>query len=210
MKIIDLTHIIDEKMPVFPGTEPPKIIQKNTIKKDGFAEKLLAMYSHTGTHIDAPAHMIEDGHSLSDFSIEKFIGKGIIIPLESNNLIELNYLKKFQIQIKKASFVLFYSGWDEFWGKKEYFNGFPSLSIEAAKYLVEFDLKGVGIDAVSIDAIDSKDFGVHHILLKKDLVIIENLKNLKYLINKNFELYITPLKIKGLDGSPVRAFGKEI
>lgn len=75
MKIIDLTHFIEEKMPVFPGTEPPRIIQKNTIKKDGFAEKLFTMYSHTGTHIDAPSHMIEGGHSLNDFSIEKFIGK---------------------------------------------------------------------------------------------------------------------------------------
>ncbi|WP_028856041.1 cyclase family protein [Psychrilyobacter atlanticus] len=210
MEIIDLTHVIDEKMPVFPGTEPPKIIQKNTIKKDGFAEKLLTMYSHTGTHIDAPAHMIQGGYSLNDFPIEKFIGRGIIIPLESNDIIELNYLKKFEFQIKKASFVLFYSGWDDFWGRKEYFNGFPSLSIEAAKYLVGFDLKGVGIDAVSIDAMDSKNFDVHHILLKKNLIIIENLKNLKKLINKNFELYITPLKIKDLDGSPVRAFGKKL
>ncbi len=208
MKIIDLTHIIHEKMTVFPGTEPPKIIQKNTIKKDGFAEKLLTMYSHTGTHIDAPAHMIEDGNSLADFSIEKFIGRGTVIPLESDNLIKLDYLKKFENQIKKSSFILFYSGWDEFWGKKEYFNGFPSLSIDAARYLVEFDLKGIGIDAVSIDPMESKSFDIHHILLKKDLVIIENLKNLKYLINKNFELYIAPLKIKDLDGSPVRAFGK--
>ncbi len=208
MKIIDLTHIIDEKMPVFPGTEPPKIIQKTTIKKDGFAEKLFTMYSHTGTHIDAPAHMIEGGNSLSDFSVEKFIGRGIVIPLESDDLIDLNYLKKFETQIKKASFVLFYSGWEDFWGRKEYFNGFPSLSVEAARYLVEFDLKGIGIDAISIDDMNSENFDIHHILLKNDLVIIENLKNLKSLINKNFELYITPLKIKGLDGSPVRALAK--
>jgi kynurenine formamidase len=208
MKIIDLTHMIDEKMPVFPGTEPPKIIQKNTIEKDGFAEKLLTMYSHTGTHIDAPAHMIEDGNSLFDFSAEKFIGRGVVIPLELEDLIGLKYLKKFETQIKKASFILFYSGWDDFWGRKEYFNGFPSLSMEAARYLVEFNLKGIGIDAISIDAMGSENFEIHHILLKKDLVIIENLKNLKELINKNFELYITPLKIKDLDGSPVRALAK--
>ena len=47
MKILDLTHMIDETMPVFPGTEPPKIIQKNTIKKDGFAEKLLSTVRDT-------------------------------------------------------------------------------------------------------------------------------------------------------------------
>ncbi|MEI6855897.1 hypothetical protein [Psychrilyobacter sp.] len=93
-------------------------------------------------------------------------------------------------------------------GGKKYFNGFPTLTIEAAKYLVEFNLKGIGIDAISIDPMESVNFDVHHILLKKDLVIIENLKNLKKLIDKNFELYIIPLKIKGLDGSPVRAIAK--
>ena len=99
------------------------------------------MYSHTGTHIDAPAHMIEGGNSLCDFSAEKFIGRGIVIPLESDDTIDLNYLKRFETQIKNASFVLFYSGWDEFWEREEYFNGFPSLSVEAARYLVGFDLK---------------------------------------------------------------------
>lgn len=208
MKVVDLTHVIDKKMPVFPGTEPPKIIQKNTIKKDGFAEKILRMYSHTGTHIDAPVHMIEGGNSLSDFSIEKFIGRGIVIPLESDGVIDLKYLKKFETLIEKVSFVLFYSGWENLWGKKEYFNGFPSLTIEAAKYLIKFDLKGIGIDAISIDPMESENFDIHHILLKKDMIIIENLKNLKYLINENFELCIAPLKIKDLDGSPVRAFAK--
>lgn len=208
MNIIDLTHIINESMPVFPGTEPPKIIEKTTIKKDGFAEKLLTMFSHTGTHIDAPAHMIEGGSSLSDFSVEKFVGNGLVIPLESNNLINLNYLKSFENQIKEASFILFYSAWDNLWGEKEYFHGFPSLTIDAAKYLVGFDLKGIGIDTISIDDINNENFDIHHIILKKDLIIIENLKNLKYLINKKFELHIAPLNIKGLDGSPVRAIAK--
>ena len=208
MKIIDLTHIIDEKMPVFPGTKPPKIIQQNIIKKDGFAEKRITMCSHTGTHIDAPSHMIEGGYSLSDFPIEKFIGEGIVIPLETDSFIKLEYLKKFEFEIKKSSFVLFYSGFDDLWGKKEYFKGFPSLTIEAAKYLMEFNLKGIGIDAVSIDCMENENFDIHYILLKKNMIIIENLKNLKFLLDKKFELYLTPLKIKGLDGSPIRAFGK--
>ncbi len=93
MQIVDLTHMIDEKMPIFPGTEPPKIIQKNTINKDGFAEKILTISTHTGTHIDAPAHMIDGGNSLSDFPIEKFIGRGVVIPLESNDLINFQPLQ---------------------------------------------------------------------------------------------------------------------
>ncbi len=73
MKIFDLTHMIKEQMPVYPGTEPPSLKNTNTIEVDGFAEKLFSMYSHTGTHIDAPKHMVEEGLGLDDFDISKFV-----------------------------------------------------------------------------------------------------------------------------------------
>lgn len=61
MKTIDLTHTIEENMPVYPGTEPPKIVEATTVEVEGFAEKLLTLFSHTGTHMDAPAHMLKRG-----------------------------------------------------------------------------------------------------------------------------------------------------
>ena len=61
---IDLTHSIHEHMPVYPGTEQPRIITGCSIEKDGFLEKKLTFYSHTGTHMDAPAHMLKDGKCL--------------------------------------------------------------------------------------------------------------------------------------------------
>lgn len=57
MKIIDLTHTIAEGMPVYPGTEGPSLKQASSYEKDGFKETLMTMYSHTGTHMDAPAHL---------------------------------------------------------------------------------------------------------------------------------------------------------
>lgn len=57
MKAIDLTHIITEDMPVYPGTEPPKLTPANSYERDGFKETLLSLYTHTGTHIDPPAHI---------------------------------------------------------------------------------------------------------------------------------------------------------
>ena len=60
MKIIDLTHTISEDMPVYPGTEPPVLKPANTYEKDGFRETLLSLYSHTGTHVDPPAHLFAD------------------------------------------------------------------------------------------------------------------------------------------------------
>ena len=73
--------MITEKMPVYPGTQPPSLKNANTISDDGFAEKLITMYSHTGTHIDAPKHMIESGLGLDDFDVSKFIGKAVLIVL---------------------------------------------------------------------------------------------------------------------------------
>ena len=55
MRVIDLTHTIKEDMPVYPGTDTPKLIPANSYEKEGFRETLLQMYSHTGTHMDPPA-----------------------------------------------------------------------------------------------------------------------------------------------------------
>ena len=67
MKVIDLTHIISAGMPVYPGTEGPKISQATTIEAEGFAEKLITMYSHTGTHMDAPGHIVAGARTLDQF-----------------------------------------------------------------------------------------------------------------------------------------------
>ncbi|KJS87183.1 MAG: hypothetical protein JM58_05095 [Peptococcaceae bacterium BICA1-8] len=58
MKVIDLSHTIHTAMPFFPGTEPPIFEQANTLEKDGFIENKLTIYSHTGTHVDVPAHEV--------------------------------------------------------------------------------------------------------------------------------------------------------
>ena len=78
MKIIDLTHFISEDMPVYPGTEQPKLKQANTYEKDGFKETLMTMYSHTGTHMDPPNHLFADRTTLDKFPVSQFVGKALI------------------------------------------------------------------------------------------------------------------------------------
>ena len=77
--------------------------------------------------------------------------------------------------------------------------------MEAAKWLCHFKLKGVGVDAISVDEINSNHFPIHHILLKNDTVIIENLKNLDLIAVIPFIFSCFPLKFEEADGSPVRA-----
>jgi len=208
MKTVDLTHSMKEGMPVYPGTPEPSFITDYTIEKDGFAETHLNMYSHTGTHMDFPAHMIENALTSSDFETDKFYGNGLVIDCRNyseNSVVDIEYIRKYDKQIEVSDFVLFNFGWDSYWGEEKYFSGYPVLSQEATQYLVEKNIKAVGFDAISIDISDSLEFKNHMIALGANMLIIENLTNLSQLIDKNFKFAAFPLKLSGKDGSPVRA-----
>ena len=211
MKITDLTHIIYSDMPVFPGTEQPIFEKANTLEKDGFQEAKITMYSHTGTHIDAPAHMMSDGPYLDNLDIEHFIGNATILDFSNREikLIDVDSLKPYAEKIKSVDFIIIKTGWSKYWGDKKYYEGFPSISEDSAKWLSQFNLKGIGIDAISIDDMDSTTFAVHKILMPKNIIIIENLTNLDSISNESFILSILPLKNKDADGSPVRAISIE-
>lgn len=204
--LIDLTHPIAEGMPVYPGTEPPKIEQANTIEEHGFAEKLLTMYSHTGTHMDAPCHVIEGQHSLSSIPLSDLYGKACLIDAsEVGGKITAGFLRQYEESLKSADIAVIYTGWDVFWGKDEYFNGFPVMDSDAALYIVSTGIKGVAVDVISVDTVDCHTLDVHRILFKNNLFVVENLKGLDRLKGRDFYLGIFPLNIKDGDGAPVRA-----
>ncbi len=206
IKIIDLTHIIKEKMPVFPGTEPPSIKEATTIKNEGFAEKLITMFSHTGTHIDAPKHMIESGLGLDDFDVSKFIGNAVLIDLTNvSDDITLPDLIGYEKLIAKSDFVVLHTGHSKHWGSSEYFENFPVLEKSAAHWLSNFNLKGIALDAISIDAVNNTNSDNHNIFLGSNWIIIENLTNLDKIPQNTFTLSVLPLKIFDADGSPTRA-----
>ena len=74
MPLIDLSHIIEENMPVYPGTEPVKISPMSEMDRDGFVEKTIVLGSHVGTHMDAPAHVLAGGKTLDQLPIDHFAG----------------------------------------------------------------------------------------------------------------------------------------
>lgn len=211
LNIIDLSQNIDGKMSVYPVTKKPIIDQIHNIDKEGYRESELIISSHTGTHIDAPAHILKDGAYLDQLSLEHFFGKATILDFSmfSNRLIAKKDLELFKDKIDNTEFLLIKTGWSKYFGKEMYFNGFPTLTEEAAKWLSQFKLKGIGIDAISIDTMDTVDFEVHRALLGKDIIIIENLTNLDAVIDENFILSIMPIKYENADGSPVRAVAIE-
>ena len=79
MNVIDLTYVISPDMPVYPGTEGPKLSPANTYEKDGFKETLLSMYSHTGTHMDAPAHLFAHCSTLDALPAGQFAGQAVVV-----------------------------------------------------------------------------------------------------------------------------------
>jgi kynurenine formamidase len=195
------------EMPVYPGTESPRIVATNTVEKHGFKEHLVTMVTHTGTHIDAPSHMMLDGKNLDDMDISSFHGKALLIDCQDcvGGRIGVEKIRQYETQLKTVDFVIFNTGWSKKWNTDAYFSDFPTPSVEAAQYLVNFNLKGIGVDAISIDPIVPIDFSVHHIILGKGMISIENLTALDELSTEIFTLSVFPLKLKEADGSAVRA-----
>lgn len=211
MNIIDLSHPIHSQIPVYPGTEPPIITPANTIAKDGFAEIKIAMHSHTATHIDAPCHILAGTKSLDQFSTSHFVGPAVLIDARGQTEAEIGVelLDPYASQLDTAAFALLHTGWSNHWGQDSYFRNFPHLSTQAAEWLTRFPLQGVGIDTISIDHIDRADLPAHHVLLGQEMIIIENLTNLKAINGRNFTFSCLPLPIRAADGSPVRAVAIE-
>jgi len=209
MNTIDLSHTIKNGMPVFPGTEAPNIEDVFTHEEHGFWEHRLTLFSHVGTHIDAPAHMIAGAATLDQMSTDRFVGPGVCIDCTHRNSadpqITIDDLLPYESEISESDFVILNTGWYQNWGKNEYFTNYPAPTPETARWLVDFELKGVGVDVISIDSAEISGFEVHNILLEQNTLAIENLNALYLLPAEGFLFSCLPLKYDYADGSPVRA-----
>ena len=209
MKVLDLTQLITATMPVYPGTEPPHLTLANTYETDGFRETLLSLYSHTGTHMDAPFHLFGDKTKLNEMPAAQFVGKALVIPCRgygAGEEIGMEALAPIRQLADEADFLLFDTGWSNYWGKAEYFGDYPIPSLEVCRYALESGKKGLGFDTIGIDPIAEEGLTRHRLLLsQRDIVIIENLANLHKIGGELFTFAALPLHYENADGAPVRA-----
>jgi arylformamidase len=197
MKIFDVSLPIYEGMPVYKN-KPEKQPEFNTAQNGHVTETRISMDVHTGTHVDAPLHMVPGGDTIETLPIEKLVRKAKVFDLtNANGFISAEDLTDKNIQ--KDDFVLFKTknSWDI-----EFNFEFIYVNSEAAKVLAEIGVAGVGIDALGVERAQ-ENHPTHKQLFQNNVIIIEGLQ-LKEVPEGEYLMVAAPLKIRGLDASPAR------
>lgn len=208
MKIIDLTHFVEEEMTVYCEEESAYIKPLYKFEDCGFNVLTVELSTHTGTHIDSPRHIFKDGATIDGFDLNKFIGSAYIIDCRNMQEISLETILKYKHEIENVDYLILKTGWEDKWYTESYLEGYPILSYEACEFLSNIDsLNGVGLDCISVDS-RGKDVKNHRTLLSKGKMIIENLCNVKEL-EERCKIIIAPLKVKNADGAPARVYAVE-
>lgn len=153
--------------------------------------------------MDAPLHMFENGKKLSGYPAEKFFGKGHLIDARNQKRISAGLLK--EKNISPCEIVIVMTEFSQKFGTDSYYNDYPEIEESFAQRLVELGVKIVGMDTPSPDR---QPFNIHKILLKNDILIIENLTNLESLLPyEKFEIIALPAKFEA-DAAPARVIAK--
>lgn len=210
--ILDLTHTIRKDMPVYPGTSQPAFTATGNLTRNGYRETMIQFASHTGTHMDAPSHMLQHGSTLDVLPVSQFCGRATVVDVSSlppHGIITTDFLRNLNGTLLSTDFVLFYTGWEKKWGSDAYFNdSFPVPDKAAAQYLVSCGLKGIGTDALSVDTLADPERQAHKTLLGGGLVIVESLCLRKLIGRGDMMFFALPMKFLDADGAPVRAIAE--
>lgn len=208
MRVVDFTHVLQREMPVYPGTPLPELAVASNWERDGFHETRLTLHSHTGTHMDAPAHLFPAGATLDALPPARFVGTALVVPCAgAGAVLHMDLLAPVKDAADRADFLLFHTGWDRLWGQAAYFEGYPVPGEDVVDYLLASGKKGVGLDTVSVDPVGDEALPIHRRLLGGGLVIVENLTNLAAAGGEPFTFCALPLHYEKADGAPVRAVG---
>ena len=202
MKIYDLSPEISESMMIYKNRleKRPKITSTRTLK-EGANESKLDIYVHTGSHVDAPYHVLQDGKTIEKINLDKFMGRCVVLDFtKTKDSITKNHLKNAKIKLQKNEIVLLKT---KNKAAKKFDFSFAYLEKSGAEYLASKNIKAVGIDSLGIER-SQPNHETHKILAKKNIPIFEGL-NLSKVNQGRYFFYGFPLKIKKGDGSPVRA-----
>jgi len=202
MKVYDISIEINEGMGVWKDKDDkrPKIEVTSTTRTDNANESRLHLDSHTGTHVDAPFHFLQNGKRIDRVSSEKFLGECVVIDLTSIKKRGIGKEDLIKSKIRKSDIVLLKTS--NKYNKKFDFD-FVYLAASGAKFLASKKIKSVGINALGVER-NQPSYDTHKSLLGKGIIIIEGLELSKIKPGRYFFIGL-PLKVKDGDASPIRA-----
>ncbi|MBN2009477.1 cyclase family protein [candidate division KSB1 bacterium] len=202
-------------MPLKHGMRGVAFETAKTVENDGWNASTLHLYSHTGTHMDAPIHFNVSEITVDDIPLEKCIGEAWLVDattVKSKDEIKLNHLGDIITTFKDDESLLIKTGWSEVASDPvRYRNDLPRVSEELANWCVANHVKMLGVEPPSVaDVNNMKELTrIHHILLGGGVTIIEGLCNLDQISQAKVMLFAAPLKVYKGDGAPARVFAVE-
>lgn len=206
---IDVSVTLRAGMVSWPGDPPLQISHTLDIKQgDNCTVSLLEMGAHTGTHMDAPAHFIRSGIGIDEMPPSAGMGMARVIAISDQESIKTDELE--QYSIRRGERILFKTrNSDHCWETDRFVEDFVYISVPAARYLAERQVKLVGVDYLSVGGFHVDGVEIHQALLNAGIWIIEGL-DLKRVQPGKVQLICLPIKIAGGDGAPARALVRPV
>ncbi len=215
--IIDLTQVFEPGMPVMPGLPLPAVWPALRQDEGDFVNANIIQYcEHSGTHVDSPAHFFKGGTTLDALPLDSLMGPAVVLDLTSKrgdvpiDASDLENAQSIASPIEPGDVVLLRSDHSLLWDIKPrnrafVDDGWPYLTADAAKYLVQAEIRAFGVETPDPDRLGTTEFPVHHALLPAGIPIIENLCNLDQIVLARCEFIALPLKVRAGTGGPCRA-----
>ncbi len=206
--IHDLSHSLDDKIAGFAS----KV--SRTIENDGWNAKELSIYSHAGTHMDAPLHFGITNQSIDQYSPEDLLSIAWVVDVhvnQSKQLIELDDVVSQLEDMKDGESILIRTNWSKFFERPNFKSDLPRIGEDLARWMVRRKVKLVGVEPLSVADVENLEevTKIHTILLGGQVIIVEGLKNLDRISNRRVLLIALPLKVVGGDGAPARVIALE-
>lgn len=204
MRIYDISVPISPQTVIYPDDPDVRISHVSSISAGGEVNiSEICLGSHTGTHVDPPSHMLENGLTVDQLPLDRLIGNCLVCRMDVTSEIGIAELEAAEI-LHGTERILFKTRNSELWNRPEFSSDFIHLSSEAAGWLVKRGINLVGIDYLSIDAFGSDTLPAHRKLLEAGIIIVEGL-DLSAVSEGMYTLVCLPLKILNGDGGPARA-----
>jgi len=206
-RIYDISLLISPVVPAWPGDRFVFHRVEEIAKGDICNKSVLEIGSHIATHIDAPYHFKPDGMTVDRIPPDVFLGPARVVSFPETERIDVPEIQS--ISLSGVERILFKTRNSSLWREESFREDYVYLAPEACRVLADSGVKLVGVDYLSIEEYGVQDFEGHHILLGKNIPILEGL-DLSEVEPGDYELIALPLKIAGGDGSPARAVLREL